>query len=297
MRKYNVSEEFGMYGKLNAPFDKRFFPMAEYVLSYNSKELESDDKLDISTEVISVDGNDVKLYVYVPKKIETDKILLFIHGGGFAYKGYYKHYRMCRRAAIEGKCKVCYVDYRLMPKYMYPAAPNDCFAAYKWIIENKDKLGIDVNKIIVGGDSAGGCLSADVAFMAHDEGIVLPRLLLLLYPVLDKRMQTKSMEELADAPVWNREATEKMWEYYLGDKEYISPGEREDLEWFPKTYIETAEFDCLRDEGILFAKKLEDYGVDVTLNETKGTMHGFDIKSCPTTEEAMAYRLKMINMI
>lgn len=297
MKKYNISDEFKIHSKLNAPFDKKFFPMAEYVLSYNSHELESDEDVEIKTEIIVVDSEEAKLYVYIPKKYETDKVLLFIHGGGFAYKGYYKHYRMCRRAAIDGGCKVVYIDYRLMPKYMYPVAPKDCFCAYKWIIDNSKELGIDVEKIIVGGDSAGGCLSCDVTFMAHEEGIILPRLLLLLYPVLDKRMNTKSMHDFFDAPVWNRESTEKMWEYYLGDQEYISPGERENLEWFPNTYIETAEFDCLRDEGILFAKKLESYNVDVTLNETKGTIHGFDIKSCPTTEEAVSSRLKMIKAI
>lgn len=298
MKKYNgIKDEFEVHSKLSVPFNKKFFPMAEFVLSYNSRELESDDYLEVSTENILVDGCDIPLYIFNPKGFETDKVFLYIHGGGFAYKGYFKHYRICRRYALEGRCKVVYVDYRLLPKYTYPCASKDCFFAYKWIIDNSDKLGISVDKIVVGGDSAGGCLTCDVAVMAHKEGITLPRLLLLLYPVLDKRMNSKSMIEFYDAPVWDRESTEKMWEYYLKDNVYISPGEMDDVSFFPTTYVETAEYDCLKDEGIEFAKKLQLHGVDVSLNETKGTIHGFDIKSCPTTEDAISYRLKMIQSI
>ena len=297
MKKYNVNHEYEIQSKLSVPFNKKVFPMAEFLLSYNSNELESDDNLDIRTEEIIVDGCKVPLYVYTPKKFETDKILLYIHGGGFAFKGYFKHYRICRRYAIEGKCKVVYVDYRLLPKYPFPCAVNDCFEAYKWIIENSNKLGIDINKIIVGGDSAGGCLSCDVIIRGYDEKVVLPKLVLLMYPTVDKRMNTKSMIEYDDAPIWDPKSSKKMWDMYLGDKQYISPCELEDVSFFPKTYVETAEFDCLRDEAIIFSEKLKKCGVDVTLNETKGTIHGFDIRACKTTEDAISLRLKMINSI
>lgn len=297
MKKYNVSREYQLQSKLLVPFNKKVFVMADFLLSYNSNELESDEDIDITTENIIVDECSIPLYIYTPKKFNTDKVLLYIHGGGFAYKGYFKHYRICRRYAIEGRCKVVYVDYRLLPKYPFPSAVNDCFSAYKWIIDNSDKLGVDTNKIIVGGDSAGGCLSCDVVISCNKEKVLLPRVLLLLYPTLDKRMNTKSMIEYDDAPIWEPRLSVKMWDMYLGDNEYISPSELDDVSFFPKTYIETAEFDCLRDEGIEFAKRLELSGVDVTLNETKGTIHGFDIRSCETTENAIKERLKMINSI
>ena len=152
-------------------------------------------------------------------------------------------------------------------------------------------------KTYFGGDSAGGCLSCDVVRTAYRYNILLPSLVLLLYPVLDKRMNTVSMNEFYDSPVWDRESNKKMWDLYLGDSKYVSPGELDNVSYFPKTYVEVCEFDCLRDEGILFADKLKSCGVDVTLNETKGTIHGFDVKSCPTTEEAISYRLKMIQSI
>ena len=298
MKKYDdINDEFEIHSKMSLPFNEKFFPMAEYVLSYNSRELESDDDLDISKENIIVDGCNIPLYIYTPKKINTDKIMLYIHGGGFAYKGYFKHYRICRRYALEGQCKVVYVDYRLLPKYKFPCAVNDCLEAYKWIIDNSEKLGIDKNKIIIGGDSAGGCLSCDVVRSLYEDNILLPSLVLLLYPVLDKRMNTVSMNEFYDSPVWNKESNEKMWNLYIGDSFYISPGELDDVSYFPKTYVEVCEFDCLRDEGIEFAKKLDRCGVDVILNETKGTIHGFDIKSCPTTEDAISKRIDMIKVI
>ena len=298
MKKYDdINDEFEIHSKMSLPFNEKFFPMAEYILSYNSRELESDDALEISREIIIVDGCSIPLYIYTPKKFDTDKIMLYIHGGGFAYKGYFKHYRICRRYAIEGRCKVIYVDYRLLPKYKFPSQVNDCFEAYKWIINNCDRLGIDKNKIIIGGDSAGGCLSCDVVRTAYRYNILLPSLVLLLYPVLDKMMGTVSMDEFYDSPVWDRESNKKMWDLYLGDSKYVSPGELDNVGYFPKTYVEVCEFDCLRDEGILFADKLKSCGVDVTLNETKGTIHGFDVKSCPTTEEAISYRLNMIQSI
>ena len=79
------------------------------------------------------------------------------------------------------------------------------------------------------------------------------------------------MNELYDSPIWDKKSNKKMWELYLGDSHYVSPGELDDVSYFPKTYVEVCEFDCLKDEGILFANKLKSCGVDVNLNETNGT--------------------------
>ena len=293
MSKYkDINDEFEIYSKMNLPFNERAFSVGNYVLRYNSRELESDNNIEVSTHKIIVDGCSIPLYVFSPKNVECSKALLYIHGGGFAYKGYFKHYRLCRRYALEGNCKVVYVDYRLLPKYKFPCAVHDCYEAYKWIINT-----LGITNIIVGGDSAGGCLSCDVVRNAYLDKNILPRLVLLLYPGLDKRSNTKSMIELYDSPIWDRKSNIKMWELYLGDSHYLSPCEIDDVSYFPKTYVEVCEFDCLKDEGINFYNKLKDSGVDAILNETKGTIHGFDIKPCKTTEDAISKRIELIKVI
>ena len=298
MKKYNISREYGIYSKFKPPFNKILFPIADVVLSNNSKELKSNENIKISKEQIKTDDNEmINLYIFEPIKIKTNKILLYIHGGGFIFKGNFNHYNMCKRYAIEGNCKVVYVEYRLAPKYQYPIPLNDCYMAYKWIIENARKLNVDINKIIICGDSAGGCLSVDVTLKAIKENIAKPCYQMLIYPVLDKRMNTNSMKEYIDTPMWNSKLNRKMWEYYLGDSKYTSPNEITDLRDMPATYIETAEYDCLHDEGVEFANKLINAGINVTLYETKQTMHGFDIKECSITEDAILKRIKVLRNI
>lgn len=88
-----------------------------------------------------------------------------------------------------------------------------------------------------------------------------------------------------------------MWPIYLGEQDYTSPLEIKDLSAFPKTYIETAEFDCLHDEAIIFANKLKEANIEVILNETKQTFHGFEIKKCSITEQAITRRIEIINSL
>ena len=105
---------------------------------------------------------------------------------------------------------------------------------------------------------------------------------MLVYPVIDRRQQTNSMKKYSDTPIWNSKLNDKMWKYYLGDKlishiEYVSPIEAENFEEIPDAYIETAEFDCLHDEGVQYAETLKSHGCNVELNQTNGTIHGFDM--------------------
>lgn len=298
MKKYNISKEFGIYRKFKPPFGKPLFSIAEFALSNDLLVSRSDENIKITKKKLKTKDNDeIKIYIYEPLKVETDKILLYIHGGGFAFKGYGKHYYMCKRYALEGNCKAVYVDYRVAPKHQYPIPVEDCYRVYKWIIENAIDLKIDINKIIVGGDSAGGCLSVDVTRCAIKDNIVKPCLQMLIYPVLDKRMITKSMQEYTDTPMWNSKLNHKMWEYYLGGKEYISPNEIQDVSNMPDTYIETAEYDCLHDEAIEFAEKLKNVGVKVEVYETKQTMHGFDIQKSEIAEAAILNRIKILKEI
>ena len=129
------------------------------------------------------------------------------------------------------------------------------------------------------------------------------RFQMLPYPFLDARNNSESCKKYTDTPMWNSSLSERIGPMVKVDRDradyvYYSPVEAESFIGLPPAYIETAEFDCLHDDGILYAKKLRDAGVEVTLNETEGTMHGFDImQNAPTTKAALAKRIAFMKKV
>ena len=295
INKYPINNEFGIYRLYKIPFNDIIFANADKLMSMIPKTVKETKNISFKTKSIkSYDNEKINIYIFKPKKTETKKIFLYIHGGGFVYRGAKNHYNFCRKLAEEGLCTVVYVDYRLAYKYKYPIPVQDSFSAYNYILKSEKKF----NKIIIGGDSAGGCLAIDVIRKAKELKLKLPDYLFLFYPVLDKRMNTESMKKYTDTPIWNSELNKKMWDLYLrGNNNYISPGEMDDVSFMPKTYIETAEYDCLHDEAILFAEKLKKENIDVIVNETKQTMHGFDIKNGKITKKIINERMELIKKI
>jgi acetyl esterase/lipase len=210
------------------------------------------------------------------------------------------HYQIAKWYARQLKCKVVMPDYRLLPKYRYPLAIEDCYSTYTWVLQNAESLNINKEKIIVTGDSAGGNITAAVTLMLHDRNQPLPKGAVLIYPVLDKRMITDSMKRFTDTPIWDSNCDKLFWNMYLKGQEnsqtkYASISEIEDLRFFPPTYIEAAEYDCLHDEGIEFAGKLKAQGISVEVQDMKGTCHGYEtaIKSS-IVEKCMTWRLEWI---
>lgn len=221
-------------------------------------------------------------YVIEPKEVSGPlPCLVYFHGGGFMLKASGSHYRIAKEYAKRLPCKVIYVDYRLAPKHPFPIPAGDCYKTYKWVLQNADILDIDPDNIIIGGDSAGGNLATAVTLMARDRQLALPTALLLIYPALDRRMTTKSMQKYTDTPVWNAKLNKMMWDTYLTKRtpkhiEYASPMEAATFAGFPPTYIEVAEYDCLRDEGILLYERLRNERIPCELHEIKNTCHGYE---------------------
>jgi acetyl esterase len=179
----------------------------------------------------------------------------------------------CLRLAADGGVAVVAVDYRLAPEHPFPAALDDVTVTLRWAQRRWPCVG-------VAGSSAGGCLAAAATLCARDGGGMLPAFQLLVYPVLDDRLGTRSMRALVRTPGWNATASAQMWELYLGSgapTALAAPGRADDLAGLPTTYVVVAEHDPLHDEGVEYAARLAAAGVAVTLDDIAGVPHGFDL--------------------
>ena len=296
--KYPIDKELRLIAKLKVPANiKLAAAMSKATKMFKCK---TDEKVNVMEHYVGGHGGEkIKTYVIEPKTFEGElPCLVFYHGGGFVMGASGGHYNLAKEYAEKVPCKVIYPDYRLAPEFKYPIPAEDCYAVYEWALWNADSLGIDKERVYIGGDSAGGCLAAAVTLMARDRGLVMPHKEVLIYPVTDRTMITESMRNFTDTPVWDARLSKMMWEAYLGDREpehpeYASPAEAYSLERFPQTYMEVAEFDSLHDEGLMFANRLKIAGISVEMHEIKGACHGYETAgSSRITRECMARRIQ-----
>ena len=232
---------------------------------------------------------DIPLRIYRPEQLDAITAgLLYIHGGGFAVGDLDSEHSgvvsMCRSLGIV----IASVDYRLAPEDPYPAGLEDCYAALQWLHQEAASLGIDSQRIGVRGGSAGGGLAAALALLTRDRNGPSLCFQFLGIPELDDRLNTVSMLEFTDTPLWHRSNAILSWQYYLGDR--YQPGAEgvpytaaparadiDDLRGLPPAYVSTMEFDPLRDEGIQYALKLLQAGVTTELHSFPGTYHGSEM--------------------
>ncbi len=303
MMKYEIDSGLIKIAKQKAPSNIYLYPIVNMVMKLST--CIEDDKVTVNKYVTpGYDSGKLSTFVIEPKKHSGIlPCIIFYHGGGFLLKASKAHYQIAKWYAEKAKCKVVFTDYRLLPKNKYPVPVEDCYCTYKWVLNNADMLGINKDKIIVAGDSAGGNLAAAVTLMLWDRIQDSPLGAMLIYPATDRRMITESMKKFTDTPVWDARLTKMFWKAYLGDQEpnniqYASPIEAKSLKHFPDVYIEVAEFDCLRDEGIAFAERLQSEGVITELHEVKGACHGFEAAlESKIVEESMKRRIQWIRSV
>jgi acetyl esterase len=287
-RKYKINNEFSTFAICLA--------VANRISNGNRKETKAR-----KIKIKSFDGKSVKCWIIEPKHVkENAPCLVYYHGGAFRYRIVPYQLRMAHRYAYRAQCIVVFVDYRKMPKYSFPTPVEDAYSALKWVYENASALGIDARRIAVGGDSAGGTLVAAVTQVARDRKGPHICFQLLVSPAVDCDMQTESMKTFWDTPIWDSAKNKEMWKLYLknGDQgkiAYASPIKAASLADLPPAYVETAEFDCLRDEGVNYARRLEEAGVPVELMETKGTIHGYDMVFKSIAKEIFEKRIIALN--
>jgi len=204
----------------------------------------------------------------------------YFHGGGWVQGDLETHHGLCARLAKHADALVVAVDYRLAPEHKFPAAVEDCLAAYRWLRAGGGDIGADRARVAVAGDSAGGNLAAVVSQLAAAGGTPVPTCQALIYPAVDFSLETGSHRDLAEGHVIPRDRILWYTEQYLRDEAdktdlRASPLRAPSLAGLPPTLIVTAGFDPLRDEGQAYGDRLREAGVDVVSREYPGQIHAF----------------------
>lgn len=208
-------------------------------------------------------------------------LLLYFHGGGFVLGDVQSYDVPARLLASHSGLDVLAVDYRLAPEYPYPAAHEDALTAWEYAVDRAPGWGIDPDRIAVGGDSAGGSVAAVLAQTLRDRGDARqPALQALLYPSTDLAAQYDSVREFADSPALSAKQIGWFLDQYAPadvDRTHprISPLRAASFDGLPPAVVTVAGFDPLRDEGVAYAQRLADAGVQVRLLREDRLVHGF----------------------
>lgn len=218
---------------------------------------------------------DVAVRIYRPHQAQG--AIVWLHGGGGVFGDLDTEHPWATRIADLSGAVVISVDYRLAPEHRFPAALDDAYAVLTWTAEHAAELGVDPERIAVGGHSAGAAIAAAVSLRARDQQGPPIRFQLLNEPGLDDRPQTWSRQNFTDVPWMDSGKIATAWRHYLGSRPatpYAAAARAADLSGLPSAYIATAEFCPNRDEDIEYALRLLQAGVSVELHQWPGTFHG-----------------------
>jgi acetyl esterase len=234
---------------------------------------------DVLDEDIPGPGGPIPIRIYRPSAERPLPVLVYFFGGGWTLGTIDTSDGVCRALTNAVGCVTITVGYRLAPEHRFPAAVDDCHAATEWIGAHAVELGIDPDRIAVGGDSAGGNLAAAVTLLARDKGPALAHQL-LVYPNTDYLSDSPSLRENNDPLLFNRNSSDWYWGHYLASPDdgvdpLASPLRAPDHAGLPSATVITAEYDPLRDQAEEYAQRLRDAGVSVTLSRYPGMVHGF----------------------
>jgi acetyl esterase len=226
--------------------------------------------------VVDLDADGVPCRLYA--RAANAPILVYLHGGGWAYGSIETADRMCRRIADRSGCAVLSVGYRLAPEHVYPAALEDVETVLRYVRREGPGLGVDPSRLAIGGDSAGGLLATVAARRQRDAATPLDHQV-LIYPVIDPMMASESYDEVAGYGL-DRDSMRLAWETFVPDRALrytpdLAPLAVPDLSGMPATLMITAEYDVLRDEGADYADALTAAGVPVVHVRYLGLNHGF----------------------
>lgn len=253
----------------------------------------------IITEFIGIparDGFAIPVKVYRPVNTKGVRpAFIFIHGGGFITCSVETHNFVPAYIAAHSGCICFSIDYRLAPEFKFPKGLEDCYDTAKWLIQNAEKIGIDAAKVAVGGDSSGGNFAAVLSQMAKQDKEVAFCKEVLIYPVTDLSNDIPKRSAEVYVPVGSSDGetpSPSFLQMYLPDgtdvhNPMISPLFGDDLSGLPKTLFILAECDAFCDDGLYYAKALQDSGVDVSFYIYKGMPHAFILRTYEETFAAL----------
>ena len=255
-------------------------------------------------EIREVNADGVAARLYRPNDRKDLGLLVFYHGGGWVLGSMNTHDDVCRKLALAMGHAVLSVDYRLAPEFAFPEPLNDCIVALRWAHANAAQLGIDANRIAVGGDSAGGNLAAVVANLQP----VPLKFQMLIYPVTDATRSSQSYKDNGEGYRLTAAGMKWFCDHYVSGSigtptdPRVSPlfADATTLASAPPAIVITAEYDPLRDEGEQYAHRLIEAGVACSLTRYYGQVHGFfsmsqyvDDGASAITQAATATRLAL----
>lgn len=211
-------------------------------------------------------------------------LLYYMHGGAMVMGNAWSVLpRILREWALPLDMAVISVEYRLAPRALYPGPLEDCYAGLAWAAEHAAELGVDPDRIIIGGKSAGGGLAAALALLARDRGGPEPLGQLLLCPMLDDRGSTFSSRQMSGLGLWDLTSNATAWQALLGDlygaedlPPYAAPSRATDLSQLPPAYLDVGSAEMFRDEGVAYANAIWQAGGQAELHVWPGAYHGFD---------------------
>lgn len=226
-------------------------------------------------------GGKQMIRIYTPpgaKQGTPLPVIAYYHGGGWVIADIDTYEASAMALAAKANAIVASAEYRHAPEAKFPAAHNDAFAAYQWVIRNAASFGGDPKRVAVAGESAGGNLAANVAIMARDKGVQAPVHMLLVYPVAGSDMNTPSYKENADAKPLSKGAMQWFVKYALQPQDAKNPMINlvaANLKGLPSATVITAQIDPLRSEGRMLADRLQQAGVETTYRNYEGVTHEF----------------------
>lgn len=250
----------------------------------------------------AVDDRPVRIYRPWDRGPGPAPVILYLHGGGWVVGDLDTHDAVCREVAVAGGLTVVAVDYRLAPEFPFPAGLEDVVAAFRHLRDHP-LAGEQPGAVALMGDSAGGNLSAAAALLLRDSGEVGPAALGLMYPATDLTLASPSIDRFGDGYFLTRDDMEWYRGHYAPDPDQwmdplVSPMFADDLSGLPPTWVWTAGFDPLRDEGATFADRLSAAGVSVHHHCFGDQIHGFAsmgfLPGGLTRLQAMATQLRQL---
>ncbi|HDS1550103.1 TPA: alpha/beta hydrolase [Stenotrophomonas maltophilia] len=244
--------------------------------------------------VIARDGQALELRLYTPQGLSHGPApaLLFAHGGGWFQCSLAVYDGPCRALANASGCVVAAVGYRLAPEHPFPVPLYDIADAWQWLQDHAERLGLDPQRLAIGGDSAGGNLAAACCLLLRELGLPQPCHQLLLYPALDADMDSDSYRDYAAGYYLSAELMQRCWQAYLGDlaepSALASPAHATDLKGLAPASVLSCEHDPLRDEAEYYARRLQAAGVGCTQERLPGMIHACMHLQAVSTATAVA---------